>query len=247
MAPHRQTKVAQPAIPALAVKYGFVTRVLHGRFDDTSSIDVNNTLAPGFQFYTSLGASRPAAPPGSFTTSDSVLTCSNPSGNNPVICTIGYLGTSAPRTVGTTYPFASYTEILLKFVGSGSSFWAMDVTGILQQIDGGQGSGAEIDYWETDFGASIHNWTANTTHNIIGSGGIDFSFFRKLGILCVPGALNSGTCFVALYVDDVLQATFNATAFGGGYQTVLENSSYFLRVGAKAGSTCQIKYIDRWQ
>ncbi len=113
--------------PAPAAKYGFHRLVFSDDFLSPDTIDVNNTLAPGFQWYMANAMIPQDSPDGnrhagvvqsrsSVSVADSVLTFIPSAKSGGWLTNVGYKGASAPRTVGTPIAAAGgYFECRMAF------------------------------------------------------------------------------------------------------------------------------------
>lgn len=118
---------APPSVPAVASAVGFNTLAFWDGFDDVKTIDVNNTLQPGYNWYltnTIIPQDNPdgsqaagtTQAPSSISVSNSIMsfTPSQPSGG--WLTNLGYTGNSGARYVGNSIAASGgYFECKMKF------------------------------------------------------------------------------------------------------------------------------------
>lgn len=162
-----------PSVPAPAAAWGFNTLPFDDEFDSISSIDVNNTLAPGFKWYVQsyLFGTHPnqlyVVNSASFSVSSGVLTY-NPNNCSPScgvtggnIYSVGWVPGSPPTYVGNTIqPTGFYAEARIAYdpslaPASGNrwfpAFWLWDKSILLKEADSLSYGGAhytEFDVFE---------------------------------------------------------------------------------------------------
>ena len=222
-----------PPQPTPAITWGYNNLAFFDHFDSLSTIDVNNTLQPGFNWYTQslqgVMSFQNGSPttyfnenPDSFAIADSVLkfnpTNSNPNGN--MIWSAGYTGTPSPHFVGKTFTSTgAYFEAKFAFdptltSSNFPSWWAWNKEIPLNSANNTPYSGArytELDFFEYIGGPEFTDWdyTSTTAHiknnntNIGLPGGINWNQMHTYGCLWVPQSKNGGTGLIQRYFDGV--------------------------------------------
>lgn len=219
-----------PSQPWPAYKYGFNRNVFYEDFNNLNGIDVNNTLAPGFNFYVQTNVNAPnnaakVVPSSAFSVSNSILTFTPPSGVSGDIGTAAYQSPSQAATPGTVFNGAGYFEARIRVNNAGSTgapaFWMIDDL-ILSNIgtEGSGGPGAcpafptgglsEVDFMEF-FGSPIdidcYNWyscssTVRNT-NFLPSSQPTTTNFNLYGSLILQPSRNNGTGLIIPYINRV--------------------------------------------
>lgn len=154
--------------PPLATYWGFTNTAFSYVPTNTSNIDVNNTQAPGFVWYTADFFTAPPTASADISVAGGVLTINstnasepwtaNPGAYRSRLLTAGCYGGStcstSPGYIGTTFSPGGYYQACFSFdptVQSGStsygwpSFWLQDVAGLLSQTNQTAAQFAEID------------------------------------------------------------------------------------------------------
>lgn len=226
-----------PAQPAAAKLYGYNTLTFFDDFTSLSTIDVNNTLQPGYNWYVSgqrAGAGNPIqiSPASCFSVNNSVLTFTPDtfaSGHGSAIGTIGWVPGSPVTTVGSNPGFTggAYFEVKMSFNadftrdggGAVPSFYLLDKQILLASANGGSlGAGkVELDFFEcfssTDINGHDYHWaslgtTYANTNNVL-SNLSNYQVMNTYGCLYVPQAKTGGGGIVQRYFNGVL-ASANA-------------------------------------
>lgn len=180
-----------PSQPGIAKTWGFNTPVFWDDFNSIATIDVNNTLAPGYKWYmtnTKIPQDSPdgtqaagvTQAPSSVSVANSVLTFTPSAGSGGWLTTTGYTGNSGTRYVGQPIaatggyfeakfsynpnftPAASFSFPFQYWPG----FWIEDIN-LWLSINDGVAAGrnlAELDFFE-GFGGSGQSNTAFEVHD----------------------------------------------------------------------------------
>lgn len=226
---------SQLAVPAAAALYGFNNRVFFDDFDSISTVDVNNTLAPGYKWYLH-GIAPYITTADKISVSNSILTISGSSTQGwSAINMVGFSGSSYPYTpVGTTFPAGGfYVEIKIAADAPGANpGWPGAVIWDARLINSQNGGTypanglAEIDIFE-NIGTGTPqletvDWTwysnatqyrqTNYTPNV-GTGALNDGLFHTIGVLNVPQSKNGGTGLINRYFDGVHQTNTDVTYF----------------------------------
>lgn len=241
--------------PTQATIAGMTNLARCNTFGTNQNVDVNNTGAAGFNWYTQFpDTTYPATPASSYTndgTGLSVITSDSYS-----LTTLGY-SSAAPYWVGTPLYGSYYTEVDRKWnviqpPGGGGdthhpTFWT---TGGLYSLNGSIVNGppstpmVEVDVLEcNEAGAgndcytnqSLHAWsdisgtlTAECNISIgYGGSGINFANYNTYGLLYVTMADGGGTGSWTWYVNNVQTAQCTYTA-----------STYACTAGSFIGPNC---------
>lgn len=213
------TKDEPPAVPGAAAAAGFKTLTFDDEFNSLSTIDVNATEAPGFNWYTDLpygGHGSSAA----YSISNGVLTIT-PTTNTGNGNIYSY---SPSGNTGHTFQYA-YFEARMRFnpnLGTSSSgwpaFWSISTKHLTtNNLD----HWAELDFFEGYTGGyaaydgafvgTLHDWANSgnihyqNSNNYQNTSGIDYSQWHTYGCLWTPGK-------VTWYFDGVAKMTQNYSA-----------------------------------
>lgn len=223
---------SSPAIPAAAASYGFNTLTFYDDFNSLSTIDVNNTMQPGYKWYVQslvLGTyptnTLIAFAPSSFSVASSILTYTpntpvgDPNSGGNIYCA----GFKSDNTfVGNTIaPTGWYAECRMSYDPSKVSgnwfpaFWMWDKSIMLNSATNtayGTHRYSEFDIFESygTSGTGYVDWdwsspstqVSNTNSNLGVPSPVD-SGFHKYGLLWVPQAKNGGTGLIQRYIDGV--------------------------------------------
>lgn len=213
-----------PAQPAAAALYGFNRLTFFDDFTSINTIDVNNTLQPGFNWYmrnlVQTGGGIVTQNPSTVSVSSSVLTFTPNSSSGGWLGTYGLVGNAGSATnVGSGIAAGGgYFECRIAFspqsvVNLWPTFWMIDQQVFLNVINSLSFSSnyAEIDFFEYEGGASYTDWDwysaatqyKNTNTSIAGTPNIADGSYHKIGGLLVPQAKNSGTGLIERYIDGV--------------------------------------------
>jgi hypothetical protein len=219
-----------PAQPAAARSAGFNKLTFYDDFTSLSTIDVNNTLQPGFNWYVqwpeTFNSSLPLTiwPPSCFSISGSVLTfsptdqISGGSKTGGELVSAAFLGTG-PQYVGNLIkPTGFYAESYIQFGTSPGlsnnwfpAFWCWDGF-IPQHLAYGTAYGSnrytemDIMEYEGSFDRQLFDYSNAGT---IGTTNFSFSIanpnnWHKYGLLWIPQSENAGTGTMETYVDGAL-------------------------------------------
>ena len=229
--------VLLPTQPAPAATYGYNTLKLWDDFTSLSTIDVNNTLAPGFNWYiqNSQGKTYTQAP-GCCKVDGTILTFTPKTNLGGWLCTCGWTGISPNYTVGNAIaPTGAYFEARMSSAGRDTNgpwwpaFWLYDnqITINIAAANNFPWNGnhyAEIDIMEkfgvdTTVLSTVWDWSGFTqpstpiaagTH-FPASGTLNFADFHTYGCLWVPASKNGGTGLIQFFIDGVHQAGIDVT------------------------------------
>lgn len=257
-------------VPPPASAVGYNSRVFFDDFDSLSTIDLTQSLAPTFNWYITpftpfLGSAVSAADPSWFSVAGSVLTVSD---NHTTLggfelSTHGYLGTSAPRSVGPTPLFTGGLYIETRFkIGAGSpsfpnsvpTVWLQDYSGILSQVDQTTNHFGEIDVFEYPslITMKVHDWqtfNGNIEQNMASSyaSSLDWTQFQTLGLLHMTAANNGGTGYLKSFVNGNHDATTDITWTAGQDYSIMDAAQFNLFIAGSHDASTFIDYIAVWQ
>lgn len=187
----RSGRSLRPALtpPAPAAGAGYTTLAFYDDFTSSNTIDVNNTGAPGYNWYTDVWFGQGVTESGNISVSNSVLTLGGTSGSYASIeSAIAKAG--SPYYTGTVFGSGAYFEASMAFdpakgadAAGWPAFWSMAIESIYatsHEADvqwPGQAAGyehfAELDFMEiphspyqsfeggTTYIASIHDWSGD--------------------------------------------------------------------------------------
>lgn len=255
--------------PSFATAFGITSCLYFDDMVDSTLTDLNSTMAPGFnwylpQFTTFAGNSGYTVPSSSFFTwKGSVLTQSSSTtqSNGFEMANRGYLGTSAPRLVGSmplidgSKPF--YMETSSRFVLPSTNFipaiWLQDVSLYTQFIDntGFTAHGAEIDLYEgktASIQLTMHDWStpSTNTQNLVQiTTGYNLSNFNTWGVLVVPAAFNSGTGFCRWYLNGANPRS-DVTWTPGATYSCSETTQYMTMIDTGVNLSHEVDYVVCW-
>lgn len=254
-------------IPSFAAAYGITQTLLSEDFSSISTIDVNNTLAPGFNWYlnnipkwqgNNSPGWAPATTPGCYTVANSVMNITNnlsTASDGAEFASCGYISNTAPQMVNTiplingAKPF--YIEGNLKLSANQyAAFWMQDQSSILRSINNTGNSDllSEIDMIESLYGQHIQGWTSPTSRTTYLGSSVSWNtaLFNTWGALVVPMAYNSGTGIAQLYINRV--ASQSALTWSGGDTYGIEASQYmiFFSIDAPVTDPFDLDYIMVW-
>lgn len=224
-----RSTASYPVQPAAANSWGYNNLTFFDDFDDLSSIDVNNTLQPGFKWYAQdvpFNIPGSANPPrvqlaNAFSVTNSVLHFV-PTVPGYMV-QMGFRGNSNPGFVGTGIAATTkggYFEARLAYnpACGGTKYaawWAFDPQLQLahSQYISISGTYPEIDFLEniagpTGWQGQIHDWYSPYSDFGTGTSGTGFATppgtaFHKYGFLWITQAKNGGTGFFQWYYDGV--------------------------------------------
>lgn len=182
--------ITYPSQPAIAHTWGYNTLALWDDFTSLSTIDINNTLNPGYNWYTSLraGAGNPAVAftlnAASLSVCNSILTINPDAGlsGGGYLFQTGYTGSTGSRLVGSSIgPNGAYWECRMSFDPSFAqsglpawpAFWAWDNQININLADNASYGGnmyTELDFFEAYPGNGTisplftdWNWASNSS------------------------------------------------------------------------------------
>ncbi len=235
------TNTIYPAQPAPAVAQGYNRLTFWDDFNSLSTIDVNNTLQPGYNWYVQMHAGIypddiiDIIPASALSISNSVLTINYTGTNQAILTQVGYIGKTGTRQVGTAIaPTGAYWECRMAFdpalaaIGSFNwpAFWMWDNQITLNNADFTNWSGryTELDFMEwlpTGPGTGAYSytdWDWNGTSNIIANVNNNINVpnpvdnkFHTYGCLWIPMARNNGTGIIRRYIDGALVSSMNVS------------------------------------
>ena len=213
--------------PKPAVQHGFNTNTFFDDFTSLSTIDINNTLNPGYKWYVTLFNSLVGGP-SNLSISNSILTFT-PNSSGLWISTTGHYGTPATKTVGTAIAqTGGYFECKMAFspTNSGRSTsgpywpaWWIDSIERENNLSSGSTSGyplPELDCYEYEPGwgslGTVHQWNNNSsgpqnTNNALSLGSPTYTNFNRYGFLWLPQARNGGTGLFEWYFNGIPVST----------------------------------------
>jgi len=244
-----------PPQAALAATWGYNNLVFDDEFTTTGTIDVNNTLNPGYNWLVTNihpGNTSTLLPSIFSITTPSILNFTQSTAN-----TAAWMVNASAKTTTTYYgrtltATGWYAEMRFSLSGNsnpnqgnpvnGSEFnwWFMQMDNSLAQaysFNAGHPC-AEVDVFEWGLSSSnslyshVLNWTSyNSTTEIGGydgsSAAIDLTQYHTLGFLWVPTTKNSGTGIIQVYLDGViLNSAINITYTNPStYYSAMESST----------------------
>jgi hypothetical protein len=262
--------------PLQASAFGFTTLSFEDEFTDTSNIDVNNSLLPGYNWYTQAFGWTQSHYIGGFqdwgiaiqfnasqyySISSGILTMIGhvpPQPDNYSEFLSAASTNGGTGSVSTTYPAANgyYTEV--RMAGRGSSAEA----NAYWQVALGTLTGANnTTYLEIDMpelGVSnlcnfnLIQWLVPSSSNWFrGPGGCSITddSFHIYGVLYVPPQSNAGNGFFKFYVDNVLAVTINVTT-GSTLANIMatQRNVSILQTDSNSNTNpLQIDYVRTWQ
>jgi len=215
---------------------GFTKLALYDDFTDTSGIDVNNTLKPGYRFYVTSPSS--SCSPQAFAASNSILTFDNTiTGVGGSIITQGYTATP-PYTVGQSYGGGGYYEIRYAILAGAYSetFWMDDNAAAWIVRNGGSATYGEIDVAEFFRQADPTNAIEDTAAwqwegTLVGLSTwpvLNMNSLHRFGMLWKTIAQGGGTGSLKFYRDGVNAAGSNITYSASDPLAILDNSAFAL-------------------
>jgi hypothetical protein len=229
------------SLPPLAVAFGFFNRVFVDDFDTISTIDINNTGARGYNWYTRNAWPKAFSkvsptPPSAISVANSVLTLSNDvSGMGMGLTSIcsdggsGYVGSglysggffvrwrmsfdpALANAAFTSWP-ALWHESLHCFLVN-DSFVEVDTFEAISKVAG-----------TVQNSHAVHDWfplgdrhSHNQVQFLASFGGADLNTMHEYGMINAPESKNGGLGLVAFYFDGEL------TQDSGGKQSVVRYS-----------------------
>jgi hypothetical protein len=184
--------------PSTAVSAGFTNLAFCDDFDSLSTIDVNSTGAPGYNWYTRLPFDRGRTPQSFYSVSDSFLAVTAPNSINFALTTMD------PHTGNGNAWIFGYFEARLSFdpnavptAGGWPAWWANSARHLHNDTRYTSNPYVELDFFEcppkrTEFAGTIHQWedSGKTHHqnaNAIAPVSVNWAKWHTVGVLWVPG------------------------------------------------------------
>jgi hypothetical protein len=215
--------IAQPA-PAAA--YGFNTLALYDDFDSINTIDINNTLQPGYKWYVSQLNAKASQfnvmPASAISVAGSILTLNLPNLPGLALGSTGYIPGTPPTPIGfAAKNTGGYYEIRMAFnpnlyTGNGwPAFWIFDKLIQLNAYSnlGWSGNLCEVDFVEALGPSNVQgndwHWTSASTffnNTNTGMNGLisDFTVMNDYGCRIVPQSKANGGGRIERYINGTL-------------------------------------------
>jgi hypothetical protein len=256
-----------PSIPSYATSAGFNKITFFEDFRSTGTIDVNNTKAAGFNFYTGTfpfkGNILTPTPQSDYSVSNSLLkvaTNGNPGLGGYQFGSRVYLGTSAPRSIGLpTLAPGGYFEMRMALdaaiVSTGPAWWLQDLVGTLALADNdGSATGpfGEVDIVEWFNGTLTNNviqWNADHALGTVqnpnqGQTGLaQDSNFHTYGLVWKTVAQGGGTGSFEFYFDGVLKSGTTLTYNTSSPFFTHDSGNYIMFLDTAPGKLFQVDYL----
>jgi hypothetical protein len=251
--------------PAALANYTNLT--FHDEFNSIGSIDVNNTHAPGYNWYVQLPFRGGVASHDEFDVTNGVLKIDADHSSGWVISTW-----SGPNGNGHAFRY-SYFEAKLHFdptkgpvSRSWPAFWSFPVE---HAWGSAQQRWNELDFFEaytggfTNYGGgffgTVHDWTVNSggkpinhqNSNNYTSVSVDWNQWHVVGCLWMPGR-------ISWYLDNTLLKTLsyssghNGSGMDGSTSTnslfsIMDSQNNLLVLGSSKGWPMFVDYVRVWQ
>ncbi len=243
-----------PTPPPAAVAAGYTKLSFDEEFTSAAGIDVNDTGAPGFNFYRRLPFGYPTLPASNFSVADSVLTISSQTGPNMGLVSI--CGDGAGGWHGFAPTGGAYFEFSVSFdPNAGGAGWPSVWSMAAEHLYGNASEFIEVDFFEYDtkpydgnvfgFGGAIHQWVnggiAYTNNNFVVNVPHTTDWkntFNTIGTLWVPG---SG---IDVYFNDAVTTDRNSYADNPLFK-VADGQHWPVIIGSD-GWTMRVDWVRVW-
>lgn len=260
--------------PAPAAAIGMTCETFWDDFTSSSTIDMTNSLAPGFKWY--LGNNWPRAldlnwPGGApVTTPTPTSWFSIGSGGLSISALIDDVRgqvlltscgpiASAPFYVGTPITGGFFLRTVQGASGSsGANAWPLIWTFPTEFLVGGVGGAAvfvENDHLEGhanqpvgNFQRLLHHWLypGHNDNAFGGPHGAPPTTGTVADSFVVPAALNGGTSKMDYYVNGVVESVTDSTSYPGSFDLYMSNHNCII-LGSGFGSTLVLRSLQVWQ
>jgi hypothetical protein len=252
--------------PPQAVSAGYTRLAFDEEFNDTSGIDLNNTGAPGYNFYTRAPFGFPTLPASAIVVANGAVTI-NPTQNWQNLWTIN--GVDSPWR-GFAATGGAYFEASIKFDPDwgrvhGNNGWPSFWTTAAEHMYGGLGT----NYFETDFfeflpdfwpsaqnqyAQTLYQWDNNqydSWHNDWGKVVVNtptpashwLNSWNIIGCLWVTGS--SG--YIDGYFNNQLTTARNAYSDHPEFFDIANTQHWPIIIGTAPGWPLSIDYVRVWQ
>lgn len=188
--------------PSPAAAAGFTKTVFCDDFDSLSTIDVNTTGAPGYNWYTRLPRREGRTPQSDYSVANSVLSVTAPNTYNFALTSMDVqTGNGNAWTFGYFEARLSFDPNAAPKSGGWPAWWSNSAYHLRYDPPGHSGHYMELDFFEgnttvrTQFAGTLHEWANNgaihyQNSNYIPPVKVNWANWHTVGVLWVPGKID---------------------------------------------------------